>query len=217
LQIGFNRRFDPNFRFIRESVRAGKIGIPHLVRITSRDPAPPPLSYLERSGGIFLDMTIHDFDMARFLVDQDVVEVFATGGIRIDPDIATVNDLDTVVVVLTFADGTICTIDNSRQAVYGYDQRVEVFGSKGTLEAQNNRPHNVVHGHASGIETARPHYFFLERYAKAYTLEMIAFIDAILHDKPVPVTGLDGRVPVVIGQAAWTSYHQHRPVRLDEF
>jgi myo-inositol 2-dehydrogenase/D-chiro-inositol 1-dehydrogenase len=216
LQIGFNRRFDPNFRRIQEMVAGGKIGTPHILRITSRDPAPPPISYIRVSGGIFLDMTIHDFDMARYVMGREVVEVFAAGGVMVDPAIGQAGDIDTAVVTLRFADGAIGTIDNSRQAVYGYDQRVEVFGSKGMVAAENNTPDRTVYSSAEGVQSALPLYFFIERYTDSYIAEMVAFIQCVQDDAPPPVTGLDGRVPVVMGYAAAKSLAERRPVRLDE-
>lgn len=216
LQIGFNRRFDPNFKQARELVAAGKIGVPHIVRITSRDPAPPPLEYIKVSGGIFLDMTIHDFDMARFLIDDEIEEVFAAGGVLVDPAIGQAGDIDTAVVTLRYAGGAIGAIDNSRRAVYGYDQRVEVFGSEGGVVVSNNTPHNAVYSNAQGVQSALPLYFFLERYTEAYVAEMKAFIEAIQNDTPPPVTGMDGRIPVVIGLAAWKSYQENRPVKVSE-
>ncbi|MCK6629457.1 MAG: inositol 2-dehydrogenase [Anaerolineae bacterium] len=216
LQIGFNRRFDPNFKQARDMVVTGKIGTPHLVRITSRDPAPPPLDYVKVSGGIFLDMTIHDFDMARYLIGSEVTEIFAAGAVLVDPTIGQAGDVDTAVVTLRYANGAIGTIDNSRRAVYGYDQRVEVFGSAGVVVVGNNTPHNAVYSNTEGVHSALPLYFFLERYTEAYVAEMKTFISAIVQDTAPPVTGLDGRIPVVMGLAAWKSYRENRPVKLSE-
>ena len=216
LQIGFNRRFDSNFQRIRLGVAAGEIGVPHILRITSRDPAPPPIEYIRASGGIFLDMTIHDFDMARFLLADEVEEVYAQGGVMIDPAIGAAGDIDTAVISLRFRNGALGVIDNSRQAVYGYDQRVEVFGSAGALAAQNNTPHRVTASTSGGVAQAKPLYFFLERYMDSYVAEMRAFCDAIRNDQPTAVSGVDGRIPVVIGLASWKSYREKRPVRLDE-
>ncbi len=215
-QVGFNRRFDANFRKIHTMVREGKIGEPHILRITSRDPAPPPLEYIRVSGGIFLDMTIHDFDMARYLMGSEVTRVFAAGAVLVDEAIGNAGDLDTAVITLWFENGAVGTIDNSRQAVYGYDQRVEVFGSKGMVQADNNFPDTHLYSHADGIESARPLYFFLERYMDSYASEMEAFIECIRQDSPPPVTGEDGRIPVVIGLAAHKSYLENRPVLLSE-
>ena len=216
LQIGFNRRFDANFRHLHEIVQSGGIGQVQLLQITSRDPAPPPISYIKGSGGIFLDMTIHDFDMARYLVGDEVEEVYATGGVMVEPAIGQAGDIDTAVITLRFKGGAIGIINNSRQAVYGYDQRAEVFGSKGAVEAGNNLPHNTRHSTAQSVESPKPLYFFLERYMDSYANEMRSFVEAIAKDGAPPVTGLDGRIPVVMGLAAGKSYRENRPVRLSE-
>jgi len=216
LQVGFNRRFDANFRRVREAVEQGEIGEPHLLHIVSRDPAAPPIDYVKASGGIFLDMTIHDFDMARFLIGSEVEEVYTAAAVRVDPAIGAAGDLDTAVVLLQFENGVIGTIDNSRQAVYGYDQRVEVFGSGGSIRIDNNYPNTAVVSTAQHLRRDRPLNFFMERYVESYVAEMKAFVEAVLHDTPVPVTGYDGRVTVVMGIAARRSYDEHRPVRLAE-
>ena len=216
LQIGFNRRFDANFRRIREAIVEGQIGTPHILRITSRDPAPPPLPYIRVSGGMFLDMTIHDFDMARYLIGSEVQEVYAVGEVRVDPEIGKAGDIDTAIITLRFANGVLATIDNSRQAVYGYDQRVEVFGSSGMVSTENNTPNRTTFSDARGVHAALPLYFFVERYTDSYIAEMAAFVRCIQEDTPPPVTGLDGRAPVVIGRAAQTSLAEGRPVRLEE-
>ncbi len=216
LQIGFNRRFDPNFKQAHDVVAAGKIGVPHIVRITSRDPSPPPIDYIKVSGGIVLDMTIHDFDMARYLIDSEVEEIYAAGGVMIDPAIGEAGDVDTAMITLRYANGAIGSIDNSRQAVYGYDQRVEVFGSEGGVVVSNNTPHKAVYSNAEGVYSALPLYFFLERYMESYLAEMKAFIETIQQDTPSLVTGIDGRIPVVMGLAAWKSYRENRPVKLSE-
>jgi myo-inositol 2-dehydrogenase/D-chiro-inositol 1-dehydrogenase len=216
LQIGFNRRFDPNFRRIRELVATGKIGEPHILRITSRDPAPPPIEYIKVSGGIFLDMTIHDFDMARYLIGSEVEEIYAAAGVMVDPAIGEAGDVDTAIITLRFENGVIGTIDNSRRAAYGYDQRVEVFGSGGLVAVSNNTSDSAVVSDAQGIHGPLPLYFFIERYVDSYIAEMEAFIECVQQDKTPPVTGIDGRVPVVMGYAARKSYEENRPVRLDE-
>jgi myo-inositol 2-dehydrogenase/D-chiro-inositol 1-dehydrogenase len=216
LQIGFNRRFDPSFKRVRDAVAEGKIGTPHILHIFSRDPAPPPIEYIQVSGGIFLDMTIHDFDMARYLIGSEVEEVYATGGVMIDPRIGQAGDIDTAMVSLRYAQGTIGSIDNSRQAVYGYDQRVEVFGSEGSMIVANRTPDNAIYSNADGVHAAKPLYFFIERYTDAYIAEMREFITCILKDKMPSVTGIDGRIPVVMGLAAWKSYRENRPVKLSE-
>jgi myo-inositol 2-dehydrogenase/D-chiro-inositol 1-dehydrogenase len=216
LQIGFNRRFDPNFKQAHDMVVAGEIGTPHIVHIISRDPSPPPIDYIKVSGGIFLDQTIHDFDMARFLIDSEVEEIYATGGVMVDPAIGEAGDLDTAVITLRYANGVIGTIDNSRQAVYGYDQRIEIFGSEGSVSVANNKPHTAVLSNTAGVKSALPLHFFLERYMESYLIEMTAFIEAIQQDKTPSVTGIDGRIPVVMGLAAWKSYRENRPVKLSE-
>jgi myo-inositol 2-dehydrogenase / D-chiro-inositol 1-dehydrogenase len=216
LQIGFNRRFDPNFRKVRAMVADGKIGEPQIIRITSRDPAPPPVSYVKVSGGMFLDMTIHDFDMARYLSGSEVVEVYAAAGVMVDPGIGEAGDVDTAVITLYFANGAIGTIDNCRKAVYGYDQRVEVFGSKGMVQAHNNTPDNDVYFNADGVQSAKPLYFFLERYMDSFIAELKDFVQSIADNTTPPVVGMDGRIPVIIAMAAKKSYLEHRPVQLSE-
>jgi myo-inositol 2-dehydrogenase/D-chiro-inositol 1-dehydrogenase len=216
LQIGFNRRFDPSFKRVREMVANGEIGAPHLVHIISRDPAPPPVEYIKVSGGIFLDMTIHDFDMARYLIGSEVEEVYAAGGVMVDPKIGEAGDIDTALVTLRYANGAIGSIDNSRRAVYGYDQRVEVFGSEGGVVVANRTPDNAIVSDAGGVHAAKPLYFFEERYTNAYIAEMKEFIAAVQEDKTPPVTGIDGRIPVLMGLAAWKSYRENRPVKLSE-
>ena len=216
LQIGFNRRFDPNFKRLHDLVRAGQIGEPHILRITSRDPAPPPIEYIKVSGGIFLDMTIHDFDMARYLIGSEVVEIYVAGGVLVDPAIGEAGDIDTALITLRFENGVIGAIDNSRRAVYGYDQRVEVFGSGGCAAAANNYPNTVIFSDANSVHRDLPFNFFMERYIESYIAELRAFIECIQQDRTPPVTGVDGRIPVVMGYAARKSYEEHRPVRLDE-
>ncbi len=216
LQIGFNRRFDPNFRKVHEMVSEGKIGKPHILRITSRDPAPPPAEYIQVSGGIFLDMTIHDFDMARFLTGSEVIEVFTAGGVLIDPKIGKAGDIDTAIITLFFENGAIGTIDNSRKAVYGYDQRVEVFGSEGMVLVQNNTADTHLYSNEEGVHSAKPLYFFLERYTESFISEMREFVESVQQGTQPPVIGEDGRIPVVIGMAARKSYLEHRPVKMSE-
>ncbi|MFQ5944347.1 MAG: inositol 2-dehydrogenase [Anaerolineales bacterium] len=216
LQVGFNRRFDPNFRKVKEMAAEGKIGEPHILRITSRDPEPPPLEYVKVSGGIFLDMTIHDFDMARYITGSEVEEIYVIGAVMIDPKIGEVGDLDTAIITLRFENGVIGTIDNSRKAVYGYDQRVELFGSEGMISTENETPDRHSYSSASGIQQSLPLYFFLERYTESYLREMQSFVDSVQNDTPPEVTGIDGRAPVVIGLAARKSYEENRPVALKE-
>ncbi|MDP2999188.1 MAG: inositol 2-dehydrogenase [Bryobacterales bacterium] len=216
LQIGFNRRFDANFARVRQAVASGEIGTPHLMHIVSRDPAPPPVSYVKVSGGIFLDMTIHDFDMARFLIGDEVEEVYTAAGVMVDPEIGKAGDLDTALVVLRFKSGVIGTIDNSRKAVYGYDQRVEILGSQGSIATGNCYPNQALISTATEVRRDLPLNFFMDRYTESFANELRAFVGAVLEDKPTPVTGIDGRIPVVMGLAARKSYDERRPVRLDE-
>jgi myo-inositol 2-dehydrogenase / D-chiro-inositol 1-dehydrogenase len=211
-QIGFNRRFDPAHASVAAAVADGTIGEPHLVRITSRDPAPPPLDYVRTSGGIFLDMTIHDFDMARFVTGSEVVEVFARGAVRIDPAFAEVGDVDTAVVVLTHDNGCLTTIDNSRQAVYDYDQRVEVLGADGSALSENPLAHTGLVRSARGTQAATLPYFYLERYIPSYVREWEAFVAAVSAGETPPVTTNDARAPLVVGLAAWQSLREGRPV-----
>ena len=214
LQVGFNRRFDPNFSAVQHQVASGALGDPHIIRITSRDPAPPPAEYVAGSGGMFLDMTIHDFDMARFLSSSEVTEVHAYGAVLVDPEIGKAGDIDTAVISLKFANGALGIIENSRKAVYGYDQRVEVFGAKGTAMADNNTPTSMIVLNESGTIRDKPLYFFLERYKTAFVSEMQAFVDAIREDKPTLVSGKDGLVPVLIAMAAKESLKTGKPVQV---
>jgi len=216
LQIGFNRRFDRNFRRIRELVSEGKVGEPHIIKITSRDPAPPPEGYIGKSGGLFMDMAIHDFDMARFLSGSEVEEVYACGKVRVDPVFARYGDVDTAVTTLTFKNGAIGVIDNSRKAVYGYDQRVEVFGSGGSVSADNDFPNTARMSTAEGIFRDKPLHFFLERYREAYREELRMFVESIVAGTDVPVSGYDGLQAELIALAAGLSCRSGRPVRLEE-
>ncbi|MDZ4159316.1 MAG: inositol 2-dehydrogenase [Anaerolineaceae bacterium] len=216
LQVGFNRRFDPNFARVRRAMVNGEIGEPHLLHITSRDPAPPPVEYIKVSGGIFLDMTIHDFDMARYLIGSEVTEVYTSGGVRVDPAIGAAGDLDTALIVLKFENGAIGTIDNCRKAVYGYDQRVELFGSLGAIETANNFPNAATISLSHSICRDLPLNFFMDRYTESFVLEMQAFVDSIVNDTPPPVSGIDGRIPVIMALAARKSYDENRPVKLAE-
>jgi myo-inositol 2-dehydrogenase/D-chiro-inositol 1-dehydrogenase len=216
LQIGFNRRFDHNFARIRELTLAGEIGEVQIVKISSRDPAPPPPAYVAVSGGIFIDMMIHDFDMARFQAGSGITEVYAAGAVLVDPEIGKAGDVDTALVTLKFANGAIGVIDNSRKAVYGYDQRVEVFGSKGAAAAENDLPNTVKLSNASGVIGEKPLYFFLERYKDAFINEMISFTNGVLNKKPAAVTGEDGLENMYAALAAAKSLKEKRPVTIDE-
>ena len=183
-----------------------------MIRITSRDPLPPSAEYAASSGGLFLDMTIHDFDMARFLSGSEVTEVYARGAVLVDPEIGKAGDIDTALISLKFANGALGIIENSRKAVYGYDQRIEVFGSKGTALADNNTPTSMVVMSESGTVRDKPLYFFLQRYQTAFVAEMQAFVNAVRNDTPTPVSGNDGLAPVLIALAANESLQGNRPV-----
>lgn len=213
-QVGFNRRFDRNFKRVSDVVKSGAIGDPHIIMVTSRDPAPPPIEYVKVSGGIFLDMMIHDFDMVRYLSGSEVVEVFANGAVLVDPAIGEAGDIDTAIVSLKFANGAIGVINNSRQAVYGYDQRVEVFGSKGCINADNETPNLTTISTQEGVTREKPLYFFLERYNDAFIEEMNCFINSILNDTPTAVDATDGIKPILIGMAAKKSLETGMPVKL---
>jgi myo-inositol 2-dehydrogenase / D-chiro-inositol 1-dehydrogenase len=215
LQIGFNRRFDVNFRRAHEMVTSGKIGTPQLLRITSRDTYPPSIEFVRQSGGIFFDMTIHDFDMAQFMFG-DITEVYAVGNVLVDPEIGEAGDIDTAVITLKFQNGAIGSIDNSRQAVYGYDQRLEVFGSGGMAQVQNIHQNSVIYSSTDEIAAAKPMDFFMERYRESFVQEMVEFIACVQKDGKPPITGYDARKPVVIGLAAQKSLQENRPVKLAE-
>jgi len=215
-QIGFNRRFDPAHRSVRDAVESGRVGELHLVRITSRDPYPPPPTYVRSSGGIFLDMTIHDFDMARYVTGSEVVEVYARGAVRIDPSFADAGDVDTALVLLEHEDGCLTTIDNSRRAVYGYDQRVEVFGSRGMAASENPLRHTGIVRTVDGTAAPPLPDFFVERYIPSYIREWEAFVTAVSAGEAPPVGVLDARAPLAIGLAAARSLEEGRPVRLEE-
>jgi myo-inositol 2-dehydrogenase/D-chiro-inositol 1-dehydrogenase len=215
-QVGFNRRFDAAHSSVRDAVIDGSVGDLHIVRITSRDPAPPPIPYIKVSGGIFLDMMIHDFDMARFVTGSEVVDVFAQAAVRIDPAIGDAGDVDTAVVMLRHENDCITTIDNSRQAVYGYDQRVEAFGSGGMAASDNPLTHTGMRRSAAGTISPTIPYFFLDRYIPSYVEEWNSFVGYVSGGGPSPVGANDGRAPLVIGLAAWKSFREGRLVRCDE-
>jgi myo-inositol 2-dehydrogenase/D-chiro-inositol 1-dehydrogenase len=216
LQVGFNRRFDSNFLRVRQAVVSGEIGTPNLFHIVSRDPFPPPLTYLRPSGGIFLDMMVHDFDMARFLIGDEVEEVFAAGAVMVDPGFAGEDDFDTAVVLLRFRGGAIGTIDNSRKSTFGYDQRIEILGSKGKIASENRYPNQVTVSGEKSVYSDLPYNFFMQRYTDSFTAEIQAFTESVLDDKPIPVTGAESRIPVVLALAAGKSSQEHRPVRMSE-
>lgn len=216
LQVGFNRRFDANFGRVRQAIVSGEIGQPALLHIISRDPGPPPIEYIKGSGGMFMDMTIHDFDMARFLIGAEVEEIYVQAAVTVDPAIGEAGDVDTAVIMLKFANGVIGTIDNCRRASYGYDQRVEVLGSLGAVATANNYPNSAVISDGASVRRDLPLNFFMDRYTESFANEITAFVDAILHGQPTLVTGLDGRAPVVMGLAAWQSAREGWPVKLSE-
>jgi myo-inositol 2-dehydrogenase/D-chiro-inositol 1-dehydrogenase len=216
LMLGFNRRFDANFLKIKNLVNNGDIGEPQLVKVTSRDPGPPPLSYLKESGGMFLDMTIHDFDMARYIMGKEVKQVYASAAVFWGEEIKAAEDIDTAVITLKFEDDSMAVIDNSRKAVYGYDQRLEVFGSKGMVNVDNNKPDNHFFYNEKGVHSALPLHFFLERYTESYLSEMREFISALQNDKPVSVGGEDALKATLIALAAKKSVQENRPVTIEE-
>lgn len=216
LMLGFNRRFDPDFMQAQNSVREGRIGKVQIVKITSRDPGLPPIDYIKNSGGLFMDMAIHDFDMARYIMGKKVVEVFSKGLVLVDKDVAASGDVDTALTTLIFEDGTYAVIDNSRKAAYGYDQRLEIFGDEGMIQVNNNHHNTNVISDAKGVHHALPLDFFMDRYAKSYLKEMELFIDALIKDKEMPVSSEDGLAATRIAFAAKTSMQQGRPVKLSE-
>lgn len=215
-QVGFNRRFDHNFRAVRQAVVDGKIGEQHVIRISSRDPEPPPVAYVKVSGGLFLDMMIHDFDMVRYLSGSEVDEVYAVGAVLVDPEIGKAGDVDTAIVTLKLKNGALAVIDNSRKAVYGYDQRAEVFGSKGCVANGNDAESTAVISTVDGVVSEKPLWFFLQRYMQAYQNEIRSFVDAIESDKPTEVGAADGLAPILIGLAAKKSMEEGRPVKISE-
>lgn len=215
-QVGFNRRFDHNFAPLQKTVKEGKIGTPEIIKITSRDPEPPSIDYVKVSGGMFLDMTIHDFDMVRFLAGCDAEEVYVQSANLVDPAIGEAGDVDTAVITLKMENGAIAVIDNCRRAAYGYDQRAEVFGSKGMASISNDSQSSVTVSNGDGVTGEKPLYFFLERYIEAYGKEIEAFIDAVVNDKETPLGVYDGLKPVLMGLAAKKSSEEHRPVKISE-
>lgn len=216
MMLGFNRRFDPDFLEARRKILAGRIGGVQVVKITSRDPGLPPLDYIRNSGGLFMDMAIHDFDMARYMMNKEVKEVYAKGLVLVDQQVAAAGDIDTALTTLVFEDGTYAVIDNSRKAIYGYDQRLEIFGDKGMIQVENNLHNRNVVFDQDGIHHALPLDFFMDRYTASYLNEMQYFIDALSKDAPLPVTGEDGLKATVIAVAARKSVLENRPVQISE-
>jgi len=215
-QVGFNRRFDHNFAAIRKAYDDGKIGEAHILKITSRDPEPPNPAYIKVSGGIFLDMTIHDFDMACFLTDSDVEELYVNSAVLVDPAIGEQGDVDTAIITMKMANGALAVIDNSRKAAYGYDQRAELFGSKGMVATSNDTVSSAVISNADGVTGEKPLFFFLERYMGSFSEEMRQFTEAVINDTEVPVGIHAGLQSVKIGHAARKSVEEHRPVKISE-
>lgn len=215
-QVGFNRRFDHNFAAIRKAYDDGKIGEAHILKITSRDPEPPNPAYIKVSGGIFLDMAIHDFDMACFLTDSDVEELYVNSAVLVDPAIGEQGDVDTAIITMKMANGALAVIDNSRKAAYGYDQRAELFGSKGMVATSNDTVSSAVISNADGVTGEKPLFFFLERYMGSFSEEMRQFTEAVINDTEVPVGIHAGLQSVKIGLAARKSVEEHRPVKISE-
>jgi myo-inositol 2-dehydrogenase/D-chiro-inositol 1-dehydrogenase len=216
LMVGFNRRFDPHFRAVRAAIDAGTIGAVEQVVITSRDPGAPPPEYVTRSGGIFRDMTIHDFDMARFLLGEEVARVTAVASVLVDPEIGRLGDFDSVSAILTTASGKQCLIGNSRRATYGYDQRIEVHGSLGAVSAENQRPVSIELATATGYTRPPLHDFFMTRYTEAYAAEIAAFVAAVAGGLPAAPTGEDGLAALALAEAALKSVAEGRSVAVAE-
>lgn len=216
LQVGFNRRFDHNFAAIRKAYDDGRIGGAHILKITSRDPEPPNPKYIAVSGGIFLDMTIHDFDMAAFLTNSDVQEVYVNSAVLVDPEIGKQGDVDTAIISLKMSNGALAVIDNSRRAAYGYDQRAELFGSKGMVATSNDTLSSAVVSDANGVTGEKPLFFFLERYMESFSEEMRQFVCACENDTDVPVGIHAGMQSVRVALAAKKSVAEHRPVLVSE-
>ena len=216
LMLGFNRRFDPDFLQARRSIQAGRVGDIQIIKITSRDPGLPPLDYIKNSGGLFMDMAIHDFDMARYMMGKEVKEVYSRGLVLVDKQVGEVGDVDTALTTLIFEDDTYAVIDNSRKAIYGYDQRLEVFGNKGMIQVDNNQHNRNIISDADGIHHSLPLDFFMDRYAASYLNEIQFFIDALSKNEPIPVGGNDGLKATIIAVAAKKSVLEGRPVAISE-
>ncbi|WP_086428890.1 inositol 2-dehydrogenase [Staphylococcus cornubiensis] len=215
LQMGFNRRFDRNFSTLQKALKDRSLGEIQSLRITSRDPAPPPIEYVKHSGGLFMDMSIHDFDMARYLMQSEVVEVYAKGAALVNPELKEIGDIDTAIVTLTFENGALCVIENCRRSVYGYDQRIEVLGDKGSITAGNENTNTLTFAYADGIKQDNPPFFFLERYKKAYEIEMNAFIESILNDENVSCSIMDGLKAQEIAEKCKESLIKGVPVKIN--
>lgn len=215
LQVGFNRRFDKSYKQVHDIVASGEIGRPCILHIVNRDPDFPSMEFLRVSGGMFLDLGIHDLDMVRYQMG-DVEEVYASGAVLINNELKEFGDIDTGLILLKFANGAMGTIDNSRKAVYGYDQRLEVFCSNGTAMMENEKETTAVKGNQNGFTSAKPPYFFMQRYAPCYVEEVRQFVECVRDNKKTPTTGADGRAAVVLGFAAIKSLRENRPVKISE-
>lgn len=216
LMMAFNQRLDPTFEEVKNKIAEGKVGQIHTIHIISRDPSPPPISFIKHSGGLFMDMTIHDFDMARHLVGKEVLEVFAKGYNLLDPEIGEAGDIDTGIILLTFENNITVTIENSRKAVYGYDQRIEVFGSMGMIKADNPLKSTTEFSDESGTHLPRNLDFFMDRYLVSYQREMEVFIKALKNKTPMPITGDDALLAMKVAIAANISVRENRPVKITE-
>lgn len=216
LMVGFNRRFDPHFAAVKAEIAKGSIGAVEMITITSRDPGAPPLDYIARSGGIFRDMTIHDFDMARFMLGEEVTEVSAMAAVLVDPAIGKAGDSDSVQVMLKTASGKMALISNSRRATYGYDQRVEVHGSKGVVSAENQRPVSIEVANGAGYTRPPLHDFFMTRYTEAYAAEIAAFVTAVATKTAANPSGEDGLLALALAEAALKSVKEGRMVKVSE-
>ena len=216
LMVGFQRRFDPHFNALKGAIDDGRIGTVEMIALTSRDPGPPPAEYIRRSGGIFRDMTIHDFDVARWLLDEDIETVQAAASVLVSEEIGELGDFDSVNVILRTASGKQCTIANSRRASYGYDQRIEVHGSKGSVSAENTHEANITVADEAGYHAPPLQNFFMDRYAAAYRAEIAAFASCLRENRAPPVTGRDGLLALVLAEAAARSVDESRTVKTDE-
>ena len=214
LQVGFNRRFDPEFSAAKKLISEKSVGEVLQIKITSRDPGPPPAEYIKISGGLFCDMAIHDFDMARFLTGSEVSEVYSLGSCMIDPIIGTLGDIDTAMTLLKFENGAVVMIDNCRATNYGYDQRLEIFGKGGMIQVDNKRPHEIVLTSDLGSKKEKPLHFFLERYEESYKRELNAFLNSLENKTPIECDGIDGKMAIKIALAAQKSLEENRPVKL---
>ena len=214
LHVGFNRRFDPDFSSLKLSIVSGDIGDLHMIKIISRDPSPPPISYIEKSGGMFLDMTIHDFDMVKYLSGVEISEIYAKGDCFIDPEIKKAHDIDTAIINMTLKNGILATINNSRKAVYGYDQRIEVLGSKGTMIVGNKLLHGVRKGTKDGFTSANPKNFFIDRYKESYQIEIADFIRSTSGETVDHANVDDGLHALKIGLATNKSLLKNKPIQL---